>query len=259
MDLIQTLSGDAATLAAPNNADVNYYRVLDVSPTATRMELREAYLRLKMTYNSGSAALYSLISEDEAREQMAAVDEAFRILNDDVSRHEFDKRIGVERSREGREHRGAPSLGDFVTQPPASSAPVAKTPHWTDSDPNAGTVRTARSSLPIIKLRAKRAGSEDMQRQMMELIETSDAGDGDLFRRLRLLCEVSEDEMQERTKICVSYIQAIEVNRFERLPQAVYVKGFLRSYFRYMCVPEAEKMVAAFSARLQDWQANKKS
>ena len=43
------------------------------------------------------------------------------------------------------------------------------------------------------------------------------------------------------------------------LPQAVYVKGFLRSYFRYLSVPDAEKLVSAFSARLSDWQANRKA
>jgi cytoskeleton protein RodZ len=113
--------------------------------------------------------------------------------------------------------------------------------------------------LQIIKLKAPKVGSEAMAERFQELMATSDAGDGDLYRRLREAAEVSEDEIVERTKVSVAYIRAIEGNRFDRLPQAVYVKGFLRSYFRYLAVPEAEKLVAAFSARLQDWQANRKS
>jgi cytoskeleton protein RodZ len=93
---------------------------------------------------------------------------------------------------------------------------------------------------------------------MIAMIGAADPGDGDLFKRLRETCEVTEDEICERTKVSIAYVQAIEVNRFDRLPQAVYVKGFLRSYFRYLCVPDAEKLVAAFSARLVDWQANRK-
>ena len=240
--------GRTDQLAAP----LNYYRILDVDAGATRMEIRESYLRLKSTYTTGSAALYSLVSEEEAQEQLALAEEAFRILNDDVARHEFDKKSGLGKKRELREpqnHRPIAALGDFVNESQA---------HWSTPSENAGTVHTARSALPIIKLKASRAGSEDMKRRMQELLDASDPGDGDLFRRLRELCEVTEDEMQERTKICVAYIKAIESNRFEKLPQAVYVKGFLRSYFRYLSVPDAEKLVAAFSARLLDWQANKK-
>jgi cytoskeleton protein RodZ len=59
--------------------------------------------------------------------------------------------------------------------------------------------------------------------------------------------------------VSIGYLRAIESNRFDRLPQAVYVKGFLRSYFRYLGVPEAEKLIAAYSQRLIDWQASKKS
>lgn len=231
----------------------NYYRILDVDPRASRMEIREAYLRLKSTFNAGSAALYSLISEEEAQEQLSMVEESFRILNDDVARLEFDKRLGLGARREGSASgsRGAAALGDFVNDSAHS---------WSEgAAASAGTIRTARSSLPIIKLKASQASSDEMQLKMQELIQSSDPGDGDLFRRLREICKVSEDEIQERTKISVGYIQAIESNRFERLPQAVYVKGFLRSYFRYLSVPEAERLVTAFSARLQDWQANKKS
>lgn len=240
----------APTSPAPPSlgASPNYYRVLDVDATATRMEIREAYLRLKATYNAGSAALYSLISEDEAREQMALVEEAFRVLNDDIARQEFDRRLGLGNA----DARADSALGAFMAGDALGDLGAI-------ADAEAGMVRTSRSTLPIIKLKANRAGSDDMKQRMQELIESGDAGDGDLYRRMRELCEVSEDEMQERTKISIGYIRAIEANRFERLPQAVYVKGFLRSYFRYLCAPEAEKMVAAFSARLIDWQTNRKS
>jgi hypothetical protein len=252
MEHLGTHPDPAASLTkAPVAAPVNYYRVLDVDVRATRMEIRESYLRLKATYNSGSAALYSLISEDEAKEQMALVEEAFRVLNDDVARHEFDKKLGL-----AQEQRAA-ALGDFAASPVPGIAGIDTS--WSDDRPNEGMVHTQRQALPIIKLRAHRAGSDEMKRQMQELVDASDAGDGDLFRRLREICDVSHDEMQERTKISIGYLQAIESNRFERLPQAVYVKGFLRSYFRYLSAPEAEKMVTAFSARLHDWQVNKKS
>ena len=121
------------------------------------------------------------------------------------------------------------------------------------------TVRTQRSTLSVIKLKASAAGTAEMHEKMRDLIAAHDVGDGDLYRQLRELCNVSSDEMQERTKVSIGHLEAMETNRFERLPQAVYVKGFLASYFRYLDVPGYEKLMNAFTARILDWQANKKS
>ncbi len=241
-----TSEGLGAHLGAKASGGPSHYRVLDVGQTATRMEIREAYLRLKSTYGAGSAALYSLISEDEANEQMTQVEEAFRVLNDEVSRREYDRELSAGASRAASElgaNFGVGGNADYLIETVDHSV-----------------VRTTRSTLPIIKLKANRAGSEEIKPKMQAVLDASDIGDGDLYRRLRELCDVSQDEMQERTKICISYLKAIEGNLFDRLPQSVYVKGFLRSYFRYLCVPDAERLVAAYAARLADWQtANRKA
>ena len=251
MDHLDLLRPEATIRQGHVASQPSHYRVLDVAPNASRLQIREAYLRLKNTYGTGSAALYSLISEDEASEQMVQVEEAFRVLNDEIARRDYDRQLGL--GDAGPRH-GALG-GDFGIGGSVDFAP----PRSIEFGADATTVKTSRQSLPIIKLKANRAGSEETKAKMLAILEASDLGDGDLFRRLREACEVTEDEMQDRTKISVGYLKAIESNRFDRLPQAVYVKGFLRSYCRYLCVPDAEKLVAAFSARLTDWQANRKA
>jgi curved DNA-binding protein CbpA len=250
MEHLDHLRPEASLRQPGTAAGPSHYRVLDVAPNASRMQIREAYLRLKNTYGAGSAALYSLISEEEANEQMAQVEEAFRVLNDETARRDYDRQLGV--SQDGL-RQGALG-GDYGL---GGSSEFAMPEGEFGAD--ATTVRTVRATLPIIKLKANRAGSDEVKDQMQAIIDSSDPGDGDLFRRLRELCEVTEDEMQDRIKVSVGYIKAIEGNRFDRLPQVVYVKGFLRSYCRYLCVPEAEKLVTAFAARLSDWQANRKA
>ena len=246
------------------SGSANYYAVLDVDPKATRIQVREAFLRIKAAYGAGSAALYSLVSEDDAKEQLTRAEEAYRILNDDISRRDYDQKMGYGRAgaRSGldqaserlvymrdRDQRGAPELwsqagGGFDDE---------QQPH----DPT--VVKTTRSTLPIIKLSGSKTTAEEVKGKYQEILAGSDPGDGDMYKRLREAAEVPEDELIERTKLSIAYVRAIEANRFDRLPQAVYVKGFLRSYFRYLNVPDAEKLVNAFSARLIDWQANKKS
>lgn len=238
----------------------NYYAILDVDPKATRIQVREAFLRLKGAYSAGSAALYSLVSEEDAREQLARAEEAYRVLNDDIARRDYDQKMGFGRAgaqsmelaserlvymRE-RELRGSPEMW-------SQSGGFEDDMH----DPN--VVKTTRSTLPIIKLSGVKTTTEEVKARYQEILAASDPGDGDMFKRLREAAEVPEDELIERTKLSISYVRAIEANRFDRLPQAVYVKGFLRSYFRYLNVPDAEKLVNAFSVRLTDWQANKKS
>jgi curved DNA-binding protein CbpA len=253
-----TSHGDAPLAAA------NFYEVLDVSPGASRMEIREAYLRLKDTYSAGSTALYSLLSEEEAKDQLALVEEAFRVLNDDVARRDYDVRVGMAKDVAAFERepdlapRDARDGRDLYPRDERAGASVVDWDGGADAQ-GAAVIRTQRSTLAIIKLKAGKAGSDDVRAQMQQMIDAGDAGDGDLYRRMRELCDVTEDEMQERTKVSVGYLRAIEANRFDRLPQAVYVKGFLRSYFRYLAIPDAEKLVAAFSARLTDWQGKAKS
>jgi curved DNA-binding protein CbpA len=291
-------------------AEGTYYAFLDVEPTATRVELREAYLRLKSTYGAGSAALYSLIDEDEAKAQLARAEEAYRVLSDEAARREYDLRLGLvvavrtggasfetgadaaserlfcmrERASEtaaaigkssesldpwaetagtvsgsGSGLAGGTSGGGARGAGSLSAGSLGANAFGSESGGDPNVVRTTRSTLPVIKLRAQQVGADDTQAVFAELIATADAGDGDLYKRLREAAGVAEDEIVERTKVSIAYIRAIESNRFDRLPQAVYVKGFLRSYFRYLSVPDAERLVSAFSTRLTDWQTNKKS
>ena len=247
---------------------LNHYHVLNIEPTASRIEIREAYLRMKSTYSSGSAALYSLIGEDEARGQLQRVEEAYRILGDEHNRREFDRlflgghtdeyRPGASRmdTQYAQQVDRMLHARDFVANSSWSDEAVGGLSEL-ERDPT--VVRTTRSTLPIIKLKANAVGGEPIRAQFTEMIAASDPADGDLYRRLRESAGVSEEEMQERIKVSIGYLRAIETNRFERLPQAVYVKGFLRSYFRYLDVPESDKLVNAFSARLTDWQSHKKT
>lgn len=247
----------------------NHYHVLNIEPTATRLEIREAYLRLKSTYSAGSAALYSLIGEDEASSQLRRIEEAFRVLSDEHSRREFDRGFFGSGSEEFRAaaSRGETQFAQHVDRmlyardfSPYSTWPdAAVSGSLSEPERDPSVVRTTRSTLPIIKLKANTVGSDEMRARYQEMMAASDPGDGDLYRRMREAAGVSEDEMQERIKVSIGYLRAIESNRFERLPQAVYVKGFLRGYFRYLDVPESDKLVNAFSTRLADWQSHKKT
>lgn len=254
---------DNLGLPQPIGRAENFYNTLNVHPEATRLEIRESYLRLKTTYGPGSAALYSLMSDEEARESMERVEEAFRVLNDEVARRQYDARHNIEvaksRSEFGRQESMTIDLqAERLANARNHEANWGGDFHSGREFGGEGFVRTVRSTLPIIKTRAGHTQNEETQTRYGDIIEESDPGDGDLFRRLREVAQVSPEELQERTKISVGYIEALEANRFDQLPQLIYVKGFLRSYLKYLHVPDAERLVNAFAKRLADWQDNQK-
>lgn len=271
---LQGLVGVEADIAVGLRAPT-HYETLNIDPTATKMAVREAYLRLKNTFGSGNAALYSLMTEEETRLHALAVDEAYRVLNDETRRAEYDRSLGLDWEKRNARLSDIPGAERIAIADEhfavAESRHHSLQQHGHDlvdgnghADPalhgrNSQVISTTRSTLAIVKTIADNARGESMQARLATLIAEGDPGDGDLFRRLREAVGVSEAEMQERTKISLEYLRALESNRFERLPQCVYVKGFLRSYFRYLGIPEAEKFVTAFAARLQSWQQSRKA
>ena len=52
--------------------------------------------------------------------------------------------------------------------------------------------------------------------------------------------KVSVDEIASHTKIPVRFIQAIEANQFDQIPNAVSAKGFLRGYAQFLGLDTAE-------------------
>src|SRR5262245_13286929 len=73
--------------------EATLYEVLQIDTTANKTKVREAYIRLKHAYSGQSQALYSLLDDDAARRSMAEIEEAFKVLNDDILRKEYDDKL----------------------------------------------------------------------------------------------------------------------------------------------------------------------
>ena len=65
-------------------------------------------------------------------------------------------------------------------------------------------------------------------------------GIGPILKRAREEKNISLQEIAETTKIRVKYLQAIEDEQFDLLPGAVYAKGFVNTYIRYLDIGYSE-------------------
>lgn len=248
----------------------NYYEILNVAKTASRSEIRESYVRLRNTYNTQNQALYSLLSDEEAQLIASQVEEAFKILNDDTYRRHYDASLGLIPNVNAEPAAATQTsyvrdLAQHDAEGPVSigGAFAGQTPRMLFTPPRVEESAKSNSDTrkPMMQMhvnarytKAEKAREDDVVTKMREMLATADLSDGATFQKLRLMCGVSENEMQERTKVCIEYIRGIETNVYDRLPRLVFVKGFLRSYCKYLGVPDSERLVNAFAERLDHWQ-----
>jgi transcriptional regulator with XRE-family HTH domain len=75
-------------------------------------------------------------------------------------------------------------------------------------------------------------------------------GLGEFLRRERELRHISLDEVAERTKISRRYLEAIEDERYDRLPGETFVRGFIRSYAQSVGLDPEDTLIIYNQARM---------
>lgn len=68
---------------------------------------------------------------------------------------------------------------------------------------------------------------------------------GETLKRERELRKITLREVSEATKIGLRYLEALEANRFERLPGGLFNKGFIRAYAKFIGL-DPEGLVNAY-------------
>lgn len=66
---------------------------------------------------------------------------------------------------------------------------------------------------------------------------------GNYLRCERELREIPISEIAEVTKIKLEYLKAIEVDKFDALPNKTFVKGYIRAYAKYCGLNEDEALI----------------
>ena len=77
---------------------------------------------------------------------------------------------------------------------------------------------------------------------------------GNYLKDIRVKQEVTLEELSESTKIRLDYLKAIEEGKYEELPSAAFVKGFIRNYALALNA-EPDKAMAIFR---RDFDQNQK-
>lgn len=174
--------------------DKTYYEILDIVPSARPADVERAYKKAKETYSPNSPALYSVFTPHEAKELARLIEDAYSVLINPQTRHQYDARINAK----------------------ANTQPMTKAKHE-----------------PPIQLNNDYLDySKDISFE--EVIESATEFSGEFLKEIREYKKVSIPLISEKSRISKTYIKAIEDNNYDKLPASVFVRGFVDQYAKLL-------------------------
>ena len=194
----------------------DYYETLDVPRTANFEDIERAYRLACDTYCEDSLAGYPVFEVGDIELLRERIEIAYRILVDPETRRAYDHELS------------------------AQSAAAAPAPTWRASadDPVAPDVRP---NAPVL------APLDALD----ELDESEGEWTGARLRRARLRQGLELDDIMKVTKVNPTYLSFIEDERFEGLPAAVYVRGFVFGYASCLGL-DAKQVAASYLQRYEE-------
>ncbi len=188
----------------------NYYAVLDISFNANPEAIRSAYIRAKNAYSRDSLAIYSLFDADESRKIIAEIEEAYAVLSDAEKRRRYDESHGFLSADSSHYY---PST--FHVRQPEKSL----------------SVNQPITEQPLTNLRSYRLKKSYQENSEMESLLKSPAEvTGAFLKRAREYKQITSEELIDLLKINKNYLIALEEDQVEKLPAAVFVRGFVTQY-----------------------------
>ena len=210
--------------------ELNYYEIFEISINASTFEIRQAYKEALSIYGSDSPVSYSFFTEEESKEILDRIEEAFSTLIDQEKRALYDKMLVREKK----------------IDPSSLTEKREKVPTPLFSYKNAGGAAIAKT----IKERIK---DKDLKKTK-EVILSKDMISGDDLKQLRQTVGIEIEDLFEVTRITVSILEAIENDNFGTLPPTVYLRNFLKAYAKLFEV-DPKKIIDGYLKNLNHIKA----
>ncbi len=173
----------------------NYYEVLELAANATQADITTAYERAKSTYSGENSAIYTIFSEQEARELLTVIEEAYQVLGNKILRNIYDQRLQA----------GLSSLNDLTY---------------------VSILEASKKVYPEPK-QEKAVFSYKRDESFEASIQNQTEWDGSFLRKVREYKQLTIPKLSEITKINPFYITAIENMEPANLPAVVFVRGYV--------------------------------
>jgi len=191
--------------------DLNFYELLEVSPTATSQEIHKAYERVRRVYDPNSIALYSLFTPEETVVINQRIEEAYRTLVYEDNRKKYDAMLRDRHELPDIPPPPRPGL-KYQPRPARTPATVQKENQLAVTSPDAP------------------ATPRPVQEEAAPVPPFIGEFTGPVIKVLREQRELSIRDIADMTKVNARYLELIEEENFKKLPARAYIRGFLMLY-----------------------------
>ncbi len=205
--------------------DLNYYELLEVTPSATAQDIHRAYERVRRVYEPNSIALYSLFTPEETAIIHQRIEEAYRTLVYEDNRKRYDALL-----------RSQDLLQEPASAPPRP-APVYQASKIQPTLPLQSENRYMRAEAPPVES----GPAADRPSPEVDAPASPFTGEftGPAIRLVREQLGLSIKNIADMTKVSSRYLEYIESEAYAKLPARPYLRGFLQLYAKALgYVPE---------------------
>lgn len=213
--------------------NLDYYDLLEVSPSATTQEIHKAYERLKKIYDPNSIALYSLFTPEETASLQAKLEEAYRTLTLEDKRRQYDAVLK--------------GLGDVSEPAPASS----RTPPHPEQPSLPFAADTDQPAAPVEAAPLPDLAPAPTTGAIKPPPEFTGEFTGPAIKNLREQIGYDLRTVAGMTKVSIRYLEMIEEENFGKLPARTYIRGFLMLYAKTLGY-DAEKLAGDYLKRYDE-------
>lgn len=172
----------------------NYYEILELPSGAAQHEVTTAYERARNTYCGENPAIYTIFSEQEARDLLNMIEEAYAVLGNKTLRTIYDQRL----------------FGN-------TSMP---------QDLSYDSILTASKTLFPEPKAEELKPSYEIDEEFEKQIAATKEWTGEMLRKVREYKKISLETLSVRTKINQYYLNALELGDPKGLPAPVFVRGY---------------------------------
>jgi len=196
--------------------DQNHYELLEISADASPLEIRRAYKKTFDLYQDESIASYSFFSEEERKEILSRLEEAYLALINPEIRAAYDQ--------------GLIDLGLLEEKNQYQDKMKVPIPIY--------DFKKIHLDMPKPMKRQEELKRRVTENPVIQNILAQDTIAGADLKMIRSEMEVSLEEIAQETNIRFDMLLAIEEEKREIFLPEVYMKGFLKSYARYLQLDE---------------------
>lgn len=241
----------------------NAYQILELPTDARPADVRSRWRALRNLYED-ELGTYGLLRAEERLELLAEVDAAWAVLGDFEARRRYDATLRLE-GHEGPWYEPGDDAGSWAETGLDRARPddVRPTPTVAakDAQPNTGDTEVTSQAVGVDDGGTPAAAPEALSPRpvapskppMPPELPAGERMHGAWLRKWRESRQIDLRDLSNQIKITVTQLENIEAHRFDRLPAAVYLKGFLRSYARALGL-DADRLVGDYMELRRIWE-----